>query len=98
MLTVNIQLIDEEGEVLKETSVQVENEHAMDTMIALINGASHDDDSPGQVVTPLPPQKTHSAAGIVTPKPPTQVKRELADRLKEMPESLLPDDPTELGT
>lgn len=95
MLTVNIQLINEEGLMLKETSVQVENEQAVDNMIALINGAA-DDDLPGQVVTPLPPHKAHSAKGIITPKPPTQVKRELSDRLREMPEALLPDEPTEL--
>lgn len=52
-----------------------------------------DDTQQGKIVTPLPPSKIHSAAGIVVPKPPIEVERELAARLNEVPEELLPGEP-----
>lgn len=54
-----------------------------------------DDTQEGKVVTPLPPSKLHSAEGIVNPKPPMQVAREEAERLKEMPKEFEPHVPEE---
>lgn len=52
-----------------------------------------DDAQEGKIVTPLPPNKVHNSQGIVTPKLPIEVERGLAERLKEAPEELLPNEP-----
>lgn len=45
----------------------------------------------GKVVTPLPPDRTHSVKGIVTPKPPSQFDREQHQRLSDLPKELKED-------
>lgn len=47
-----------------------------------------DETQEGKVVTPLPPSKVHSSAGIVTPKAPLQFAKEQQQRVEDLPEEL----------
>lgn len=50
-----------------------------------------DDTQEGKVITPLPPGRTHSSEGIVTPKPPLRFATEQQQRLNNLPEELKDD-------
>jgi hypothetical protein len=80
-------------ELVKEQEFSFKGELAAQWLMEQIDSMADDDvDAIGQVVTPLPPNKIHSAQGIVTPKPPLQVRREQRDRVTDLPDDYKDDD------
>lgn len=75
---------------LTEITYDIETREKLQFILEEIHDMVSDRDGSltGRIVTPLPPGKTHSASGIITPKPPLQVEVEQKQRLSELPDDL----------
>lgn len=98
MYSIDIVLKDEDSTVLQSKQIYLTTIDKANDLMESFKLSSleeeYDDMTPdGRIVTPLPPGKTHSTQGVVTPKAPLEVIRQDNKRTQEIPEELLPNEP-----
>lgn len=91
MYTVKVELYND-TELLKTLGFSFTDEESANWLLAEIEANADAGIPAGSVISPLPPHKVHSAKGLVSPKPPIQVKREMRGRLSELPQEYRDED------
>jgi hypothetical protein len=90
MYKLTITLSDNASHVLEMHDFQITSKLVAEDLIREMNeqlvAFDDADTKEGAVITPLPPNKVHSTTGLISPKPPLQVRREMGERMSDLPD------------